>query len=64
MPRDLLADKSVATYVQERVDLFQEYLSGDIGEPVVLEFDMIPVDMITVIGKRAAPQAAVRQADK
>ena len=30
---------------QERLDVFREYLSADIGEPVVVEIDFIAVDM-------------------
>ena len=31
---------------QEPLDVFREYLSADIGEPVVVELDIIPVDMV------------------
>jgi uncharacterized hydrophobic protein (TIGR00271 family) len=64
MPRDLLKDKPGATDIQERVNLFQEYLSDDIGEPVWVEFDVIPVDMTEIKGKRPAPQGAEQQADR
>ncbi len=37
--------------VQERVELFQEYLERDIGEPVHVDFSIIAVDMIEVSGK-------------
>jgi hypothetical protein len=44
-PKDELIDKP-GMPLQKRIDLFREYLSEDIGEPVVVEFDLIPVDMI------------------
>jgi hypothetical protein len=57
VPRDLLVDKPDATDAQERLDLFQDYLSADIGEPVWVDFDVIPVEMIELRGKRPEPQA-------
>ncbi len=56
LPRDLAPGKSVEANVQERIDLFQDYLSLDIGEPVVVEFDLILADMLHVTGKR--PESA------
>ena len=44
-PKDELIDKP-GMPLQKRIDLFREYLSEDIGEPVVVEFDLIPVEMI------------------
>jgi uncharacterized membrane protein len=43
--RGALAEKSGLDQ-QERLDLIQESLSADIGGPVVLELDLIPVDMM------------------
>ena len=34
--------------VQERLDEFREILSADIGEPVVLDLDIIPVEIVSV----------------
>jgi uncharacterized hydrophobic protein (TIGR00271 family) len=64
VPKAALADKTGVTDIEERVDRFKEYLSADIGEPVVVEFDFIPVDMITVSSERSKEQAVEQQADK
>jgi uncharacterized hydrophobic protein (TIGR00271 family) len=48
LTKDQLVDKQGLPGVQKRVDLFREYISKDIGEPVVLEFEIIPIDMIHV----------------
>ncbi len=64
LPRDLLEDKPGATYAQERADLFQEYLSADIGEAVLVELDLIPVEIIHVQGKRPERAAAEQPSDK
>jgi hypothetical protein len=34
--------------LQERLDEFREILSVDIGEPVVLDLDVIPIDIVSV----------------
>ena len=34
--------------IQERLDEFRIILSADIGEPVVLEFDVIPVEVVSI----------------
>ena len=34
--------------LQERLDEFRKILSADIGEPVVLDLDIIPVDIVSV----------------
>jgi hypothetical protein len=58
VPRHLsVEEKPGATDLQERVDLFQEQLSADIGEPVLVEFDLIPVEMIEIRGKRPEAHA-------
>jgi hypothetical protein len=41
-----LEDKQGMPDLQKRVDDFRKYLMEDIGEPVVVEFDLIPVDMM------------------
>ncbi len=38
--------KVTTSNVQERMDQLREIISADIGEPVVLEFDVIPVEFI------------------
>jgi hypothetical protein len=49
--------------LQKRIDLFREYLSEDIDEPVVVEFDLIPVDMIHLRSQPPERQTAAQQAD-
>ena len=44
--------KDAMSDVQERADQFQKMLSADIGEPVTLEFDIIPVEIVKI---RSAP---------
>ncbi len=61
MPKDQFVDKSVE---QERLDLFREYLSEDISEPVVVELDIIPVDMIQLSSEPPERQMTEQQADK
>ena len=63
LPKGQLVDKSVAVNAQKRVDLFREYLSKDIGEPVVVEFEIIPVDMINLSSQPPDRQSAEQQAD-
>jgi len=46
LPKEQFADKQGMPDVQKRVDKFREYLMEDIGEPVVVEFDFIPVEMM------------------
>ena len=46
LPNDHLEDKRDKQDVQKRVDQFREYLMEDIGEPVMVEFDVIPVDLM------------------
>lgn len=43
MPRHLLKK---APLEQKNIDRFREYLSEDIGEPVVLELEIVPIDVI------------------
>ncbi len=64
IPKDLLVDKPGVPDVQERIEMFQEYLSADIGDPVLVEFDVIPVEIIHVRGKRSEPQTAGQPAGK
>ena len=45
IPRDLLTSE---TERSERVDRIRQILSEDIGEPVILEVEMIPVDVLLV----------------
>ena len=52
------------TNLQQRADLFREHLSSDIGEPVVVEFDLIPVDMVEIISKLPEPQAGEKERNK
>jgi hypothetical protein len=63
LPKDQLVDKPGAPNLQKRVDLFREYLSKDIGEPVVMEFEVIPVDMIHISSQPQERQTAAQQAD-
>jgi uncharacterized hydrophobic protein (TIGR00271 family) len=63
LPKDQLVDKPGAPNLQKRVDLFREYLSKDIGEPVVVEFEVIPVDMIHISSQPQERQTAAQQAD-
>jgi uncharacterized hydrophobic protein (TIGR00271 family) len=51
IPKDLLAGKSATTYLQERIDLFQDYLATDLGEAVLVEFDAIIAETVHVSGK-------------
>jgi uncharacterized hydrophobic protein (TIGR00271 family) len=64
VPRTVVADRPGGTNLQERADLFREYLSSDVGEPVVVELDVIPVDMVEVISKRPEPQAGEEERNK
>jgi uncharacterized hydrophobic protein (TIGR00271 family) len=61
-PKDELIDNP-SMPLQKRIDLFREYLSEDIGEPVVVEFDLIPVDMIHLRSQPPERQTAAQQAD-
>jgi uncharacterized hydrophobic protein (TIGR00271 family) len=63
LPKDQLVDKQGLPDIQKRVDLMREYISKDIGEPVVLKIEIIPVDMIRVISQPPERQTAVQQAD-
>jgi len=45
IPRDLLTGEAERT---ARVDRLRQVLSDDIGEPVVLEVDLVPIDVISV----------------
>ena len=58
-----LVDKAGAPNVQKRVDLFRKYLSKDIGEPVVVEFEIIKVDMIHLRSQPPERQTAKQQVD-
>jgi uncharacterized hydrophobic protein (TIGR00271 family) len=49
IPRDLLSSEEQRA---QRVDRIQQVLSEDVGEPVVLEIDLIPVDVVRL---RSAP---------
>jgi hypothetical protein len=42
VPKDEMAD------AQNRADLLAQFLSNEIGEPVILEADLIPVDMVQI----------------
>jgi hypothetical protein len=35
-------------HAQERADIFRQFLSAEIGEPLVLESDRIPVEMVQI----------------
>ena len=45
VPKDDFGDNPDSPKYKKRADLFREYLSEDIGEPVVLEVNLIPVEM-------------------
>ena len=45
---DGFVDKAGMAGGQERLDLFRQYVAAEIGEPVVLQFDVIPVEMLQV----------------
>ncbi len=49
---DGYTQKDAMSDAQERVNEFQKLLSEDIGEPVILELDIIPVDIVKI---RSAP---------
>ena len=40
--------KDIMPNVQKGADVFQQYLSAEIGEPVVLEFELIPVEIVQI----------------
>jgi uncharacterized hydrophobic protein (TIGR00271 family) len=63
LPKDQLVEKPGVPSAQKRVDLFREYLTEDIGEPVVVEFEIIPVDMIRISSQPQKRQRAEKQAD-
>lgn len=42
IPRDRMEN------LQGRVDEFRQFLTADVGEPVVLDVDMVPVDVVSV----------------
>ena len=52
MPRHQLVEKSGESSMQGRLEQFQKILSNDIGEPVVVELDFIPIDIVEM---RAGP---------
>ncbi len=45
---DGFTPKDMMLNFQERLDDFREILSADIGEPVVLDFDVIPVEVVSI----------------
>jgi uncharacterized hydrophobic protein (TIGR00271 family) len=45
---DVFSPKDRMKNLQERLDEFREILSVDIGEPVVLDLDVIPIDIVSV----------------
>jgi len=63
MTKGQLVDKRGVPDVHTRVDLFREYLSKDIGEPVVVEFEVITVDMIHIRSQPPERQTAEQQVD-
>ena len=48
LPKNQLIEKPGVPNTQKRVDMFRESLTEDIGEPVVVEFDVIPVDILNI----------------
>ena len=48
------APKERMPHLQRSADLFRQYLSKEIGEPVVLELDVIVVDMLQIQSKASA----------
>ena len=64
IPRDLLIAEPGESTAQERVGRFRDYLSKDLGEPVVVEFNMIPVQMISITTEPPEPQTTEPQAKK
>ncbi len=49
---DGYTQKDAMTNAQERLNEFQKLLAADIGEPVIMELDLIPVDIVRI---RSAP---------
>jgi uncharacterized hydrophobic protein (TIGR00271 family) len=45
---DGLSPKDTMDDAQRRADVFRQFLSVEIGEPLVLELDMIPVEMVQI----------------
>ncbi len=52
MPKNELVETPGEPSLQGRLELFQKFLSDDIGEPVVVELDFIPIDIVEM---RAGP---------
>lgn len=52
---DLLATRDLVGAVQEKLDTFRRRLSDDIGEPVVLEVEIIPIEILKA---KSGPLAA------
>jgi hypothetical protein len=42
LPRDRLADG------QARLDLFRKFLEGEVGEPVDVTFEIVPVEVLSL----------------
>jgi hypothetical protein len=45
---DVFSPRDTMENMQDRLDEFRKILSADIGEPVVLNLDMIPFDIVSV----------------
>ena len=52
IPREQLVEKPGEPTLQKRLEQFRDILSDDVGEPVVVELDVIPVELIEM---RAGP---------
>ena len=52
---DLFVPRENLEIAQQRADSFQSMLAAELGEPVVVELDIIPIDLITI--RSASPGA-------
>lgn len=64
LPKEQLVDEAGTLEIEKRVNLVAEYLSEDLGEPAVVEFDFIPVEMLRVSSGRSRTTNAEEEADK
>ena len=64
LPKEQVLDKhGLLPVLQKRVDVFRELISKDIGEPLVLEFEILPIDMIRVRSQPPERRTAEQPAD-
>ena len=57
---DIFATRDNLEDAQQRIDKFQTLLSAEIGEPIVVEVDIIPIDLIRI---RSAQPKLDKQTD-